>query len=291
LLGGDVAGNRVLCPGPAHSKNDRSLSVRFNRDARDGFIVHSFANDDPILCRDYVRDCLGLPPWQPGKNGDPPMRRPKYTTPAARSDDDKERRRSRALSLWGGAANLLGTPAETYLTSRGVWLDEDLSHCLRFHGALPRGKTEKHAGMVALMRDTVTNEPTGIHRTYLLPNGKPVLNERGEKDRRMLGPAGIIKLDAHEDVTHGIHIGEGIETCLAAMQLGYRPVWALGSAGEIERFPVLAGIEAITVFVENDITSSHAADVICKRYENAGCEALISAPPEGDWNDVIRGRP
>ena len=30
--------------------------------------------------------------------------------------------------------------------------------------------------------------------------------------------------------------------CLAARSLGYRPVWAMGSASAIEAFPVLAGI-------------------------------------------------
>ena len=35
--------------------------------APDGFRVHSFADDDPIECRDYVREKMGSPPWQPNK--------------------------------------------------------------------------------------------------------------------------------------------------------------------------------------------------------------------------------
>ena len=56
-----------------------------------------------------------------------------------------------------------------------------------------------------------------------------------------MGPVGgaAIKLDADEDVLGGLHIGEGIETCMAARMLGLRPAWALGSAGEIAKFPVL----------------------------------------------------
>ena len=80
----------------------------------------------------------------------------------------------------------------------------------------------------------------------------------------------------------------GIETCLAARQLGYRPAWALGSAGAIADFPVLAGIEALTVFTENDAASTRAANAVCDRYEAGGCEAWISAPPAGDFNDTIR---
>ena len=69
LLGGDVCNEEVLCPGPGHSDGDRSLSVKPDRDAADGFLVYSFAGDDPILCRDHVRTKLGLPPFEPKKNG------------------------------------------------------------------------------------------------------------------------------------------------------------------------------------------------------------------------------
>ena len=64
LLGGVVSGGQVLAPGPGHSGADRSLSVKIDDIAPGGFIVHSFSNDDPIVCRDYVREKLGLPPFQ-----------------------------------------------------------------------------------------------------------------------------------------------------------------------------------------------------------------------------------
>ena len=49
-LGGDISGrDGVVCPGPGHSRQDRSLSVRLDSTAPDGFVVHSFAGDDPII--------------------------------------------------------------------------------------------------------------------------------------------------------------------------------------------------------------------------------------------------
>src|SRR5262249_29376799 len=57
----------ILCPGPQHSPQDRSLSVKFDVQAEAGFVVHSFANDDPILCRDHVRQRLGLAPFTKSK--------------------------------------------------------------------------------------------------------------------------------------------------------------------------------------------------------------------------------
>jgi hypothetical protein len=59
-LGGDVANGQALVPGPGHSAVDRSLSIKCDSAAPDGFVVHSFANDDPIQCREYVKEKLGL---------------------------------------------------------------------------------------------------------------------------------------------------------------------------------------------------------------------------------------
>jgi RecA-family ATPase len=69
-LGGEVNAGQVLAPGPGHSKTDRSLSVKLDSNAPDGFVVHSFADDDPIVCRDYVRSKAGLEAFKPnGGNG------------------------------------------------------------------------------------------------------------------------------------------------------------------------------------------------------------------------------
>jgi len=64
-LGGDARGDKVSAPGPGHSAGDRSLTVWLKPDAPDGFAVHSHAGDDPIACRDYVRQKVGLPAFEP----------------------------------------------------------------------------------------------------------------------------------------------------------------------------------------------------------------------------------
>src|ERR1700757_3551050 len=70
-LGGEVSGGQVLAPGPGHSATDRSLSIKLDSATPEGFVVHSFADDDPVECRDYVRAKFGLPPkLRPKKRGD-----------------------------------------------------------------------------------------------------------------------------------------------------------------------------------------------------------------------------
>ena len=38
-LGGDISNGEVLAPGPGHSAKDRTLSVKVDANAPDGFIV------------------------------------------------------------------------------------------------------------------------------------------------------------------------------------------------------------------------------------------------------------
>jgi hypothetical protein len=139
--------------------------------------------------------------------------------------------------------------------------------------------------MMAAMRAISGDEIVGVHRTRLTPDGRKI-------DRRMLGSSAgaAIKLDADAHVTMGLMIGEGIETCLAGRQLGLRPTWALGSAGAIKAFPVLAGIEALTILAENDDANDKAVAACRERWLAAGCEVIIGKPRAGkDVNDAIRG--
>jgi putative DNA primase/helicase len=64
-FGGDVHQDAVLVPGPDRGPDDRSLAVRLDPGGPDGFLVLSFAGDDPIRCKEHVRAKLGLPAPQP----------------------------------------------------------------------------------------------------------------------------------------------------------------------------------------------------------------------------------
>jgi len=59
LLGGDISNGQILCPGPNHSPGDRSLSVKPDATAPDGYLYHSFAGDDPGTCREFIKAKIG----------------------------------------------------------------------------------------------------------------------------------------------------------------------------------------------------------------------------------------
>jgi len=65
-LNGEVRNDQVLCPGPNHSAADRSLAVKIS-DSGDDVIVHSFAGDDVMECKKYVRERCGI--FRPNGNG------------------------------------------------------------------------------------------------------------------------------------------------------------------------------------------------------------------------------
>jgi hypothetical protein len=282
ILGGKVTSKTgVMVPGPGHSRSDRSLSIKIDPVARDGFVVHSFAGDSPIECRDYVRAALRL-----GSPRSVCDHRPRERLRAEWPMDHCSDRSTFAEKLWHGARDPRGTAVTTYLSSRGLTLPEDIAvHVVRFHPALKYDGLVV-GGMVALFRDIYTNSPCGLHRTFFDSDG-------GKIDRRMLGRAkqAAIKVDHDEDVTSGQTIGEGFETCLAARLAGFRPVWALGSAGGIANFPVLNGLGAITILGEvGDAGANHRASQACAaRWIEAGREAYVVAPLVGsDLNDVWR---
>jgi hypothetical protein len=276
-LGGEVSGSQVLAPGPGHSPKDRSLSVWLCPAAPDGFRTHSHVSDPWPECRDFVRDRLGLPAdgWKRAHRRSEPPRRP-IAGPAKAADDDAKRIAD-ALSLWAAGVDPRGTMAERYLASRSLELGDDVAGAvLRWHSGI--------RAMLALFRSIKGDEPRAVSRRYLDPEG----NKLG---RKFLGPVGgaAIKLDTDENVLSGLHIGEGVETCMSARQLGMRPTWALGSAGAIAAFPVLSGVEYLTLLGENDDTSACVVETCATRWHAAGRAVLITRAVGGkDLNDAIR---
>lgn len=304
-LCGDLAGrDTVLCPGPGHSMRDRSLSVTFDATAPDGFLTHSHAGDDFADCRDHVRQMLGLDAFTSG-NG----RRALAFVPRQIGPDPVAlQRREFALSLWQEGRGIGGTVVERYLRGRRVSIPAEAftGRALRFHPACPfrleSGEAVRLPAMLAAMVNIASNEFQGVHRTALAPDGSGKANVRGLADaKKMLGSnrAAVIKLSPDDAVTTGIAIAEGIETALSVMgNFGIAPVWSTMTAGTLAGFPVLTGIECLSIFADNDKAKlqggrlrqagNEAAMQCALRWSDEGHEAVIWTPPDigTDFNDV-----
>jgi putative DNA primase/helicase len=195
--------------------------------------------------------------------------------------------------LWGEASPAPGSPVEAYLAARGLALP-DAEDVLRFHPRAWRNKARGPHGpaMLALMTDPGSAELVGVHVTYLRPDG--TAKAEGPSSKIMLGGSGVVRLVPDEEVTLGLGLAEGIETTLAVMQgFGWRPVWAATCAAVMARFPVLPGVEALTLFADADDRGAGlwAALDCAARWEAEGREARVIAAPAGaDFHDAMPGR-
>lgn len=276
-LGGEVSGGQVLCPGPGHRrKDDRSLTVRPSASAPLGVIVYSHAGDPFDVCQRHVAEQLGLDPDAWKKNN---ARRPVPTPRRQAAQPAEAERTAAAIALWRASTDPRVPIVQQYLTRRKLELGEDLA------GEVIRWN-ERIGAMVALFRNIVTDEPQAVSRTYLDTEGQKL-------ERKFLGPTAgaAIKLDPDNSVLAGLHVAEGVETALTARQLGLKPAWALGSAGAIAAFPILSGVECLTLLAEHDDASQRAVETCAARWHAAGREVLINEPIGGkDLNDAIRRR-
>jgi hypothetical protein len=302
-MGGDVSGSiAALVPGPGHSRIDRSLSIKIDPQAPDGFVVNSFAYDDPIQCR-----AMGLPSWRPhlgrglsfgeglaqprGAREDLPRHDPRQD--GGDTDADRQCMLQAAMQIWHESHPAGGTPVEIYLQSRGLYLPNIVAYggALRFHPLCPFGKSETRSirapAMVCLMTDPATGEPRAIHRTALKADGS------GKADglnlgnpKKMLGAArgAVVRLCHDAEVTHGLGLA-------AAICAGFEPVWAAASAGNMQAFPVLSGIESLTLFADAGKAGETAVQECGRRWADCDREVVARFPTgDGDWNDLIGRR-
>jgi putative DNA primase/helicase len=293
-LGGEVSGDQVLAPGPGHRPRDRSLLVKLGGSLPDGFMVHSYAGDDWRECRDHVNRARGLAigSWRRTEKS------AQVDQNARREIENDPRRRGVVASIVSGMVRLRGTPGEAYLRdARRIDVGEisdvlDRTDAIGWHreclfledGRRLHGK--RIGAIIGVQTDPATGKLAGgISRTY-------VHEGRKVGKAKSLGPAGIVRLSRDEDVLGGLFIAEGLETALAGMSIGLRPMCSMGSTAIMANMPVLAGIESISVLADNDANGAgeRAARELQSRWRAAGREARLWKPNTlGDLNDMLIG--
>jgi hypothetical protein len=294
---GHRAGNGWLVKCPVHEDKNHSCSIT---DGDRGLLLKCHAGCSQLALVDAARE-RGWLGDNPREHFGISNRAHVHVLPPNGGTGDHTKL---ALQLWREARSPKGTVVEQYLASRRLSVSSEVlqADALRFHPTCPYklddGSTVRSPSMLALMRNIRSDEPCAIHRTALKVDGtgKAELPGLGNP-KKMLGPAAgaVVKLTRDQDITSGLSIVEGIETALSAACAGWLPVWACGSAGAIERFPVVAGIEALTVFADNDVSGVgyRTARECALRWQRAGCEATILLPriSGADLNDLVRNVP
>ena len=106
----------------------------------------------------------------------------------------------------------------------------------------------------------------------------------------MLGPCrgGAVRLAEPGDV---LMVGEGIETCLAAMQATGHPAWAALSTSGLRALDLPDDVRDVIVLADGDEPGEAAARDCAWRWKREGRRVRIARPPQGmDFNDMLLGR-
>lgn len=193
-----------------------------------------------------------------------------------------------ALKVWHGATSITGTPAETYLASRGL-AHLAASAALRFRADTRHPEDRAlHPALVALVSGP-DGAPVAVHRTYLTRDGRKANVEPVKASKGPLW-GGAIRLDP---VAPELVIGEGIESSAAAGLLLGLPAWAAVSAGNLARGLLLpVGVRAVVIAADADKAGQEAAEAAAARWQAEGRHVRIAKPnrPGADFADLLAAR-
>ena len=279
-LGGRKAGSGWTARCPAHDDRMPSLSIR---DAEDNKVLvrcHAGCGQERVVTALRTR---GL--W--AENSPHSLSSMARRASVERKpDQDDARRIEAALAIWQSAQPAQGTPVETYLAARGI--DLPPPDALRFHAGLRHPSGGIWPTMVALVTNGADGMPVAIHRTYLARDGggkAPI-----DPQKMMLGPCrgGAVRLAEPGDL---LMVGEGVETCFAAMQASGHPAWAALSTSGLRALDLPASVRDVIVLADGDEAGEAAARDCARRWMRQGRRVRIARPPRGmDFNDVLLGR-
>ncbi len=281
-LGGRKVGAAWMARCPAHDDREPSLAITAGRDGKVLVRCHAGCDQRAVIAALRVRGIWDADVRRPMR----PARKLDRSLPAE-PDGDAIKRTEAALALWRGTQSPAGTPVETYLRSRGITIP--ISSSIRFHPGLKHPSSGVWPAMVALVTRGTDGTPIGIHRTFLARDGNgkaPV-----EPAKMMLGPCrgGAVRLAEPRDV---LMVGEGIETCLAAMQASGHPAWAALSTSGLRALDLPSSVRDVIVLADGDEAGEAAARACAWRWKREGRRVRIARTPRGsDFNDLLRRAP
>jgi putative DNA primase/helicase len=279
-LGGRKAGTTWMARCPAHADREPSLSIKDGDGGRVLVRCHAGCDQERVIATLRSR---GL--WAENSPRRFILPAPRAAAASQPDRDDAKRSRS-ALAIWRSAISADGSLVETYFASRGLHVPPPPT--LRFHAGLKHPSGGIWPAMVGLVTRGSDDTPLAIHRTFLARNGggkAPV-----DPQKMMLGPChgGAVRLGLLGDV---LMVGEGIETCLAAIRATGHPAWAALSTSGLRSLDLPDVVRDVIVLADGDDPGELAARACAWRWKREGRRVRIARPPRGmDFNDMLVGR-
>jgi hypothetical protein len=232
---------------------------------------------------DEARSFLGLP--HPEAE---PSRAPSRTLGAPAGSSEAARR------LFAMSQPIERTLVEAYLRNRGITVLRETGS-LRFH---PRcyyradepSPPEAWPAMIASVTN-LSGHLTGVHRTWLDPNGfseATLGKEPIDTQRRAMGDllAHAVRFGVSGEV---MAAGEGVETMLSLRcVLPTMPMVAALSATHLAAIVFPATLHRLYIVRDDDSAGNGATMTLIERAHQAGIEAIVLSPRLGDFNEDLR---
>lgn len=242
LLGGtrEGAGYLCRCPVKGHGKGrgDKRPSLSVS-DGRRAVVAHCFAGCKP---KDVIAALAQLAAAPAALIETP------FTKFASRPAPPKTKTTIElALRLWKAAIPVAGTPAETYLLSRG--LPPTPPATIRFLRSY-RYDSGRHFPCLIAAVQAPSREITAVQLTFLDPSGRRKADV--VYPRRAIGPLadGLLRLAPAAD-----HLGlaEGFETAWAtSLSHDNTPVWAVLGADRYAGVVLPREVRRVTIYADHD---------------------------------------
>jgi hypothetical protein len=203
-------------------------------------------------------------------------------------DRGAESRIETARRIWVVAEDARGSPVARYLARRGITIP--IPPSLRWAPRCWHRDARAWLPAIVARVDGLDGKLIGVHRTYL---DREATGQWHRRDRASLGPigGGAVRLAPAAET---LMIGEGIETCLAAMQATVQPAWAALSTSGIAALLLPPSVRTVIILADNDANGAgeRAAWIAAQRWLAEGRRVRIALPPDTDtdFNDVLLGR-
>ena len=285
-IGGEVhaAGTRALCPGPGHSKHDRSMSLTLGAGNR--VIVNSFSSrTDWKECRDWLVDLGHLPRIAQVDGGPRSLR--SSTSSAKRSYDPCKL--AYAQNVWDRACPAGDTLVARYHRVRGLDPAMASSSEVRYLAdcdTIPYGSkfgAPKTCPAQVLKITGPDDRFCGVHITFLhAPSGDRKRFVKNPKLilGRLMGAA--VRLDPPSKT---LLVAEGYENARSAARRFALPAWCLMSAKNFHEWVPPAGVEELLIAGDPGGEGRLAADALAQTCIARGIRPIIEIPSGIlDWN-------
>jgi putative DNA primase/helicase len=269
------AWSRCICP--VHGSLGATLALR---DGERGLIVKCFGGCHPRDLLAELRRRGLLDGRIDGARSAPPVPQPH------RNDDAS--RIAAARRIWDAAGDARGSPVEPYLAGRAIDMPPPPS--LRWAPRCWHREARAHLPAMVALVEHVARGVVGVHRTYLARDDAESWRRR---DRASLGPiaGGAVRLAPAADT---LMVGEGVETCLAAMQAWPLPAWAALSTSGLVALMLPPSVGTVVILADCDANGAgeRVAYAAADRWLSEDRRVKIAMPPEPgiDFNDVLLGR-